>query len=75
MAGLFSIEQPANLLQRSVGSEPARLVEQDDAADVATYTLDLGHAYSPRSSLCLRSSATARSISELSSTPRRMLAS
>ncbi|MOA01958.1 hypothetical protein D3C78_1213880 [compost metagenome] len=43
VTGLLGIEQPADLLQRSVGGKPQRLVEQDDATDVTTNTLDLGH--------------------------------
>ncbi|MNV43027.1 hypothetical protein D3C71_1347300 [compost metagenome] len=43
MSGLLGVEQPANLLQGRVGSEPQRLVEQDDAADVTTDTFDLSH--------------------------------
>ncbi|MNM98422.1 hypothetical protein D3C81_1109530 [compost metagenome] len=44
MPGLLGIEQPAHLLQRGVGTEAVRLVEDQDAADRAADSFHLGHA-------------------------------
>src|SRR5690606_17672821 len=75
MSALAGIEQPAHLLQGSIGAHAQRLVENQDAVDITAFAAWSRHRYSSSSLAWRRSSATARSISEDRCTPRRTLSS
>src|SRR5690606_5283808 len=44
---LFRIQQPAHFLQRGIGAEAMRLVENQYTVDLAAYAFDLSHALFP----------------------------